>query len=124
MDDPAGLNQFYSDATAINGPKALPFILSLPKTPSALPYNDLRHLGELGPYIRITDFSNKARSEAGGSAAGVARLRRQPFAHTAGEPHPEDAVAQTQLRTFDGLSADRQLLLQGQVLNGQVGPWE
>ncbi len=55
--------------------------LSLPKTPSALPYNDLRHLGELVPYARITDFSNKARSEAGGSAAGVARLRRQPRLH-------------------------------------------
>jgi hypothetical protein len=53
--------------------------LSLPKTPSALPYNDLRHLGKLEPYVRITDFSNQGRSKAGDSVAGAAKLRRQPF---------------------------------------------
>ncbi len=55
--------------------------LSLAKTPSALPHNDLRHLAESVPYTRITDSKDQGRSEAGDSVAGAERLRCQPFAH-------------------------------------------
>ena len=55
--------------------------LSLLKTRSALPCNDLRHLAESARYIRITDSKDLGRSEAGDSAVAVERLRRQPFAH-------------------------------------------
>ena len=50
------------------------------KTPSALPYNDLRHLAESVPYTRITDSKDQGRSEAGDSVAGAERSRCQPFA--------------------------------------------
>ena len=46
--------------------------------------------------------------------------RGSPVGPKPREPYPKDAVAWTQLRTFDGLSENRQLLSQGQVLDGQV----
>ena len=45
--------------------------LSLAKTPSALPYNDLHHLAKSVPYTRITDSKDQGRSEAGDSVAGA-----------------------------------------------------
>jgi len=45
-----------------------------------------------------------------------------PVRSKPGEPHPEDASAEPQLRTFDGLFADRQLLSQGQILGGEAEP--
>ena len=61
--------------------ECVPLGLSLAKTPSALPHNDLRHLAESVPYSRITDSKDQERSEAGDSVAGVERLRCQPFDH-------------------------------------------
>ena len=49
---------------ATRPPRRRPFEpLSLAKTPSALLCKDLRHVGRLGPYIRITGFSNWGRSQ-------------------------------------------------------------
>jgi hypothetical protein len=48
-----------------------PLSLSLPKTPSALSNNDLRHLGRPGLCISITDFSNQGRTEPGSSASAL-----------------------------------------------------
>ena len=41
--------------------------VSLPKTPSALPRKNLRHLEELGLHVSIIDFPNEGRSEPGNS---------------------------------------------------------
>ena len=52
------------------------------------------------------------------SGCTMANVERQ-FDQSLGQPHPEDPIAWMQLRTSDGFSADRQLLSQGQVLDGQ-----
>ena len=63
---------------AIPGAEGVPTAFSEPaKTPSALFYNDLRHVGRVGPYTRKTGSSNWGRSRPGDSAAGEERLRRR-----------------------------------------------
>jgi len=76
--------------------------------------------GLLGLALRLQYDLNPIRCHLMTVLGCTIGQRGAPVRPKAGEVHPEDLIAWTQLRTFDRLFADSQLLTQGQVLDGQV----